>query len=98
MFLSFFPLEDQLQRELDLAGTGIGVVDASGVGVSDCRGDEGLPSLLGGGPAEIGAIEYVEELRSKLQIVLLSEVDVLQEGEVRRQNAGHFNGIPTQIG
>ena len=98
MFLSFFPLKDKLQRELDLAGTGNGVVDASGVGVSDGRGDEGLPSLCGGWSAEIGAIEYVEELRSKLQIVVLSEMDVLQEGEVGRQNAGHFNGIPTQIG
>ncbi len=84
MFLSFFPLEDQLQRELDLAGTGIGVVDASGVGVSDGRAGEGLPSLCGGWSAEIGAIEYVEELRPELQVIVFSKVDVLKEREVRR--------------
>jgi len=98
MFLSFLPLEDQLQRELDLAGRGNGIGDESGVGVSDCRGDEGLPSLFPGGPAEIGAIEYVEELRPELQVIVFSKVDVLQEREVGRENAGHFNGIPTQIG
>lgn len=86
MFLSFFPLEDDLQRELDLAGTCSGFGDSSSTGVSERGGDKGRISR----PTEIGSIQYVEKLRSKLQITLLIEVDVLLKRKVKGQNARHL--------
>jgi len=86
-------LENDLQGELNLTGSGDGFGNASGIDISQCGGDERSVHRT----AEIGAIQDVEELRSELQVMLLAEVNVLLEGKVHRQDTRHLQGIPSQI-
>src|SRR5713226_9331103 len=89
---------DQFQRELDFPGRGLGGSNQTGAG-------DGVPILVEDGPiiggrGEVGAVEYIEELRSKLNVEILRDPPdrmVLEQGEIQVREAGPNHRITAQI-
>ena len=74
-------LEDQFQRELDLSAEG-------GRGIKSARAANRRSVLIkecvvGEGRVEIGMIEHVEKLSSKLEVQILFDFIVFENGEIK---------------